>query len=454
MRHVGLGIILFLCNLLFLCNPCVAEPVTLDNPLYAEVFIPSADKRLTKLSGQLIWYDQEQFGLKIGPEDRTLQWSEITPTSAFALRQRLIDKSRADQWLALGEWGWNLGAREQAKIALRQAIKLDSGLKKRADAIMTVSTELSPTTADSGELIQTNDGPSPVAQPVQKRGAKVPRIQYTPATPEQTAAALKRIRDQQQHVEQRLGLNLTEFETDHFIIFTDWDPREHDFLRKNLEEAYRVVSRHFDMSPKDNIFVGKLPVYMFARFSDFSRFAQTIDTFAVSRQVAGYYRGHDDGQGHLVMWKPDGSLTGSMDIQQAERLWGYVLVHEFTHAFLARYRTNEFIPRWLNEGIAEVIASGVFPYPEKYRTAKLFAQNRVDVMPLFDDEVMPNGQLYPVMQTMVELLIKTNRKSFIALIDDIKDGMEPEEALQKHYNVGYKEFAQAWREWASKQTVR
>lgn len=452
MRHVSLGIILFLCSL------CVAEPVTLDNPLYAEVFVPSSGTRPTKLTGQLIWYDNDQFALKVGREDRTLQWSDITPTSAFVLRQRLIDKSSAEQWLALGEWGWRLGAKEQAKVALLQAVRLDPGLKTRADVIMTdspsSSTETSPTTTPAGELIRTGDDLTPVPQPTRKKGAKVDRIQYTPATAEQTAAAMKRIRDQQQQIEQRLGLNLTEFETDHFIVFTDWDPREHDFLRKNLEEAYRVVSRQFDMSPKDNIFVGKLPVYMFARFSDFSRFAQMIDTFAVSRQVAGYYRGHEDGQGHLVMWKPDGSLTGSMDIKEAERLWGYVLVHEFTHAFLARYRTNEFIPRWLNEGIAEVIASSVFPYPEKYRTAKLFAQNRVDVMPLFDDEVMPGGHLYPVMQTMVELLIKTNRKKFIALIDDIKDGIEPEQALRTHYKVGYVEFVEVWREWASKQNVR
>lgn len=452
MRHIGFAIIFVLCNL------CFAEPVTLEKPLYAEVFFPSTGTRPTKLSGQLLWYDQEQFALRIGQEDRILPWSEITPTSAFVLRQRLIDKSSANQWLQLGEWGWKLGAREQAKFALRQAVKLDPELKNQADNILVGSAPTSvdhdPTTKPKDELIRNEADPSPVAQPGRRKGQKVERINYTPATPEQVASAMKRIRDQQQQIEQRLGLNLTEFETDHFIVFTDWDPREHDFLRKNLEQAYRVVSRQFDMSPKDNVFVGKLPVYMFARFSDFSRFAQTVDTFPVSRQVAGYYRGHDDGQGHLVMWKPDGSLTGSADIQQAERLWGYVLVHEFTHAFLARYRTNEFIPRWLNEGIAEVIASSVFPYPEKYRTAKLLAQNRVNVMPLFDDQVMPNGRWYPVMQTMVELLIKTSRKKFIDLIDDIKDGMEPEEALQKHYNVGYPEFAEVWREWASKQNVQ
>ncbi len=449
-----------------------AEPVALEKPVYAEVFLKGTSARPTKVSGNLTAYDEANFTLKVGKEDRTLAWMDITPTSAFTLRQRLIDKSKAGDWLELGRFGLDVGAKDQAQAALRQAVRLDASLKAKVDELLAGSPKSdaadSETSTSMAEGDSTPDAPAqqdrkdeelvknadeagvPVVQPGRKKGEKVERVKYQPATPEQAAEAMKRIRAQQEKVAEQLNVKFTEFETEHFIVFTDWDDREHNFLKKNLEEAYRVVSRQFDMSPKDNIFVGKLPVYMFARFSDFKSFALKIDRFPVTQTVAGYYHGNDQGFGHMSMWKPNESLTGSRNIKDAERLWAYVLVHEFTHAFLARYRSNEFIPRWLNEGIAEVIASSQFPMPDRYRIARYVAHDGGDLSKLFDDENMPGGMYYPVMQTMVELLVKTDRKKFIRMIDDIKDGVDPEEALQKHFKTDYRAFARAWREWAKK----
>ncbi len=306
-----------------------------------------------------------------------------------------------------------------------------------------------------GELIKEADSVAPpVAQPGRKKGEKAERLKFTAATPEEAAAAMKRVRDKEAKISEKLKLTLVSFETDHFIVFTDWDTREHAFLKKNLEQAYKVVSRQFEMSVKENVFVGKLPVYMFSKYGDFSRFASTVDGFTTNPSVAGYFRGLPKGEGHMAMWKPNESMTGSRDIKDAERLWGYVLVHEFTHAFLSRYRSNEVIPRWLNEGIAEVVAAGVFPFPERYRIAKMMAHQAPDLMPLFDDEVMPPGIYYPVMQTMVELLVKTDRKKFLAMIDDIKDGVDPEDALRKHFKTNYAGFSEGWRTWAKNQDVK
>ena len=441
-----------------------AEPVALEKPLYAEVFLKGTTAKATKISGNLTTYDDANFTLKIGKDDRTLAWAEVSPSSAFTLRQRLIDKTKATDWLVLAQFGLDIGAKEQAQGALRQAVKLDPSLKKQADELLAAPAkeETSPATEapkpagdakpkGDGDLIKNADEPGvPAPQPGRKKGEKVERVKYTPATPEQAAEAMKRIRDQQAKVADQIKVQFAEFETDHFIVFTDWDEREHAFLKKNLEEAYKVVSKQFDMSPKENIFVGRLPVYMFAEYSDFRSFAQTIDRFQVTQTVAGYYHGNEAGFGHMSMWKPNESLTGTRNIKDAERLWAYVLVHEFTHAFLARYRSNEFIPRWLNEGIAEVIASSQFPLRDHQRVARSMALNGGDVSMLFDDENMPSGVYYPVMQSMVELLVKTDRKKFIKLIDDIKDGMDPEEALQTGFKTNYAGFARSWREWAKK----
>ena len=66
---------------------------------------------------------------------------------------------------------------------------------------------------------------------------------------------------------------------------------------------------------------------------------------------------------------------------------------------------------------------------------------------LFDDEQMPGGQYYPVMQTMVEMLIQQDRKLFLKWFDAIKDGEKPEAALKKYFGVDYAGLEGAWKQY-------
>jgi hypothetical protein len=104
----------------------------------------------------------------------------------------------------------------------------------------------------------------------------------------------------------------------------------------------------------------------------------------------------------------------------------------------------------MNEGLAEVIASRQFPDDNAYRYAREIANAPFDFQKLFDDKSMPGGEMYPVMRTMVEALLQDNYKAFLAMFNDIKDGMEPLSALKKHYKAGYEEFEQAWRAYAKR----
>jgi hypothetical protein len=185
---------------------------------------------------------------------------------------------------------------------------------------------------------------------------------------------------------------------------------------------------------------------MFVKHADFIKYAKNIDQFQVPDTWQGYYSPHSDGTGHLLMWKPDVKKWGD----QAERVWATVLTHEFTHAFVARYRTNRRIPRWLNEGVAEVIALGEFPRPAAHASAKAQAKRKFDFQALFDDAKLPAGDMYPVMQTMVEFLISQDRKKFLKFFDDLKEGMDPEAALTKHFYMGYQQFEDSWRDYAKK----
>ena len=424
----------------------VVWAVSPDKPIPAEVYVKTTGPAFP-MRGSLIAYDEATFTLRVSNEEKTLSWTDVTPVTAFLLRQKTIDRTKAEHQLKLGRFGWDIGARDQAQAALKNAVRLDASLKPKADEILG---------SPFGTLLAAA-ATRPAVNPTHPAGKRPPTSKPTDAvtvkfqkpTPQQIDAAMKAAREQSQDVESQLNLKLAEFETEHFLVFTDWKTAEYPFLRTKLEAAYRTVAKQFDADPTDTVFVGKLPVYMLAKYDDFADFAKKIDGFAdVNEQTAGYYQGDTRGFGHLNMWKPSPALVGNSSQAEAERLWEYVLVHEFTHAFLARFKSNAFVPRWLNEGIAEVIAYEQFPYADRRRMARLLAGNRADVKFLFDDSNRPSGEYYPVMQSMVEFLLATNKPGFGKMIDLIKNGTPPEQAMREVYHAGYDEFIVAWRDWA------
>lgn len=270
-------------------------------------------------------------------------------------------------------------------------------------------------------------------------------VPYEQPTAQQEQAEIADARLQAKQIAARLGLHLHEIETDHCLIFTDWDEREDDFLRVNLEGAYAAVSRQFDLSAHQNIFIGRLPVYMLKDQEEFTRFAADVDHYAASPRVAGYYWGRSDGIGHLVMWKPK---IDDNNRAKAMRDWGYVLAHEFTHAFVARYRTNARIPTWLNEGLAEIVASSVFPRPKAREQARLMAADHPSIASIFQAQ-HPDAPWYPVMQTLVQTLIARDRPAFLKMFDQIKAGASVEQALKNCYGWSESDLERAWRRYIS-----
>lgn len=268
---------------------------------------------------------------------------------------------------------------------------------------------------------------------------------FLPATQEEGDAMIAKAKAQAADVGDGLKIKFQTLETAHFIVFTDWDVREQGFLKTNVEGAYDLVSKQFDIPKKENIFVGKLPVFMFNKVADFRRYATQFDKFAIPDNIAGYYMGNNLGQGHLAMWKPDVSKTGG-NVDMARERWGYVLVHEFTHAFVARYRTNAFIPRWLNEGLAEVIASQKFPRPSVYADVKS-RQKEIDVTRLLRQKDLLKAEDYPVARTVVETLIVGDRKAFLTFFNDVKDGVTVSDALKARFNTDEDGLGQAWRKY-------
>jgi hypothetical protein len=413
-----------------------ADTVTVVKPVYAEVYLRAAQGQ--KISGTILRYDDDTFVIKAPGGEREINWLDLTGTSAYALRARLIDKTKPDDWLKVGEMAWTLGASEPAQRAFDAAIKLDSSYKSQIDTIKSTP---------AGSAVKV---PAPASKPAQTTDASDKSdgvVKYLKSTPEQDAAAIEAAKRFAADVSEDMKVHWSELQTKHFIIFTDWDPQEFNFLTTNVEEAYAAVSNQFAIPVKESIFIGKLPVFMFAKHKDFQTFAQKYDEFPVPETVAGYYHSRSDGVGHMAMWKPDVVQSGG-NVKDAQVRWAYTLTHEFTHAFVNRYRSNARVARWLNEGLAEVVASSCFPRPQaKQRARAMAGANNQLIDPIFDDDNMPGGQYYPVMQTMVEMLINKDTSRFIKMFNAIKDGDKTEDALKKFYGVDYAGLTNAWRDY-------
>lgn len=250
-------------------------------------------------------------------------------------------------------------------------------------------------------------------------------------------------------VGQKLNLHFATLETDHFLVFTTWDPREYGFLKENVEGAYTAVSRQFDVPRTDNVFVGKLPIFMFAEKADFLRFAKDIDHMADAERYAGFYRlNPNNGFHHMAMWKPDLARARG-DVRLSEKDWAYTLTHEFTHAFIARYRTDVDIPRWLNEGTAEVIAYRQFPIRKVYSFIRVLEGNGKGIKQIFDDKSMASFVEidYHISQTVVETMIAGDPKAFLRFFNDVKDGVDPDEALKREYHTDRTGLERAWHKY-------
>lgn len=418
-----------------------AGRVKVDPPVTVRV-AQVADRPGQGVIGDLVEYSSEGLTLEVAGQRRAFLWIEITPHSAFTVRYRLIDQAVAQDWLELGEFAWEIGAEDEAEKALRWALRIDPTLEAEAQRIRAEA---------PGRLrgpFQPREHEDDAAQDDEPRellsDAPVQLARYQPVTPEQAADAVARADAAAEKSLKKLGVNARRLESNHFVIYTDWDAVDDEFLTGALEDAYALVAGEFGIPIYENIFVGKLPVYMFEEHATFMRYARELDGHREFQStVAGYYTGRSDGMGKLVMSRP--RQTEQIGLELARQIWRRNLTHEFSHAFFARYRSNAFVPRWLNEGLAEVIAEKVYPRHGALSTARRIARANASIASIFDDKVLAGPEMYPVMMTLVQALYEEDPKRFMEYIDRIKTGENPQKALRDLYEVDYRGLEAAWR---------
>ncbi len=216
-------------------------------------------------------------------------------------------------------------------------------------------------------------------------------------------------------------------ETKYFLFYSDLKPAEAAKWAGMLDRMYVKLANLFGIKGGENIFRGKAAVFVFAKEEDYQSFQKTMHQTDAAG-TAGLCHAFGNGNVHIGFFR-----------QPNEMDFAAVLVHESVHGFLHRYKKPPTVPTWVNEGLAETIASELVPQRGKRQEYRQYAITQLRERGTLGEDFFTGNRLegwqYPVAQLLTEFMIRQSRKNYVAFIDGIKDGMKWEESLTQKYGV-------------------
>ncbi len=230
-------------------------------------------------------------------------------------------------------------------------------------------------------------------------------------------------------------------ETPHFLIFSAWSPANDRRLGRVCETMYTHLRKQFRLPAEKSVWAGKLPIYVFGKVEHFRKFTEEVDERNLS-ESGGYLSQRSDGFCYMVLNR----------VHSRTHFYG-LLVHEGTHAFLARYLTNAYVVEWVNEGLAETISARLVP---GCRAAKRYVEATKeairtgrDVRGVFDDVTLDDFD-YGIAQSLVRFLLARDASAMIEFVKHMKHGADDAEALKKAYGFTPDQLVIEWRKAAAK----
>jgi hypothetical protein len=229
------------------------------------------------------------------------------------------------------------------------------------------------------------------------------------------------------------------YETNFFLFYSDIPPVYVNMYVPYLDAMYTDLCKAFGLDPKKNIFQGKCMVIAFATDASFQNYETTF-----------FQKAKPGAQG-ICHSKADGEVIMACYAGKDPQYLATVMVHETSHGFMFRYKSNKNIPNWLNEGSAEWVAKHVIPrdqaIPRKIQ-ASVAQMKMTGSMGgnFFSAQNIENWQ-YGLAASLTEFLLQYDAKAYRQMIDDIKLGKGWEDALKDNYKLTPEELAQQYGKW-------
>jgi len=415
------------------------------------------------ITGMVVDHNEHGIVVAAGGTPYVVAWDDVETRTAYVTRRDLLAMARGgpDELTAADHFDIGLFAlsRDRSDLAAThfgRAGTLDRRYQQRARAAFQEYRERKQAEVSDRGPLDDDVAPGalgpPAARPepglAERIDAGLPEYDAsgtaTATTPEMRARAREVYRHFDGAVKDLLGEKVALIETDHFLIWTDWELRHHQRLAQWCEAMYAAVAAEFGLDPRASVFLAKCPVFCWRSKARFLRFAERFDAHD-AHDATGYTRSIEkNGHVHVVL------LRRGASVRDFNR-FASTLVHEGTHAFLHRLYSTRLIPHWVNEGCAELIAERVLGdrCPAKENAALLagqFAQQGWSIRGLLHSAGPIEVHEYPLAYSVVSYLHAQGSDRLGHFIRQLKAGEDLASALATSFDgLGLDELEVRWR---------
>jgi hypothetical protein len=216
------------------------------------------------------------------------------------------------------------------------------------------------------------------------------------------------------------------YETDHFLFVSNMPPEQVAPYARALDHMHGWMCELYGVPAGTRVWLGgKVPIFAFQTREQFIGF-ETKYFQTPGPSIYGLC--HQNSRGDVVIACFRGENPDD---------FGQMLVHETSHGFIHRYRTKARLPVWVNEGMAELIGAEMVPKStsvkrkEQAALAILKQQRSLGGDFFVADDLDP--WQYGAASSLNRFLLETNRQSYVAFIEGLKEGLPWPAALQRAY---------------------
>lgn len=405
--------------------------------------------------------DSSAHGLVIlsGGKPFVFSWQTIKAESAYQAKRAILIHDdgvlpllSAGDHFELGQFALSRRKTEIAANEFRQAELLDAAYKQRIveayrahkknSRPQAIPTE--PLASRTNNLSEKSDPssekmPSDLRKIVGRRGHGADTgdqiddpATIVPLTAPMRAKVAEGYQTFAKQVQDLLETELTLVETEHFLIWTDWELLARPKLAEWAEAMYAALCEEFQLDQAGDVFLAKCPMFCFQSRSRLRRFAQRVDGYGGEEAIAYTRSVPKSGHVHVVLARQGRSRF-------AYDQFACNLVHEGTHAFLHRLHTSRLIPHWVNEGYAELVADRVLGDrcvggQDARLLAKQYSRHDWSIGVFLASSEPVAVHQYPLAHSVVRYLVSLGEGRWRGLIHDMKRGADLPTAFARQYD--------------------
>jgi len=233
------------------------------------------------------------------------------------------------------------------------------------------------------------------------------------------------------------NLPMKYYETNYFMFFTDLPPNQVAPYLKNLDKMNEILGKAYGFAPGENVWRGKAVILAFVNKASFQEFEAKFMNNGDTGSAMGLCHSSSNGRVVVSCYRGD-----------SPSYFAALLVHETSHGYTHRFMSTVHIPSWVNEGIAEWVASAAVPGERSMRNRQQLAATQLKQLGslngMLSSERVQGQEGYGASLSLINLLIKENPAQFRAFFNGIKQGLPWEDSLMRAYGASPEDLAKLY----------